>query len=352
MTMIGNRTKDKKNMFSKKIKLIISSVVLLLSIVILAGLNQLQVAGHKSIITIFTSEGFTEITTDKTIVAEILAEANIVFDENYQKVYPSIDEEVETDYITIVNGASVLVKVDGEDLEIITWSETVEDLLAELSIELDEDIISLSLDEIVKDGQQVEIVRVQRNLVYEEVPIPTQTTYRNDSSLALGKEQVQTQAKEGAKKVTYEVVFNDGVQVSKTKVSEEVITEPVIGVVLRGTQALASRSGSRETNASVNTGTTNATEGIASFYGSELHGNYTASGVRFDMNAFTAAHNTYPFGTKVKVTYLATGKSVIVVINDRGPHVANRIIDLSAAAAKEIGLYSAGIGRVRIEVVK
>ncbi|HOY70606.1 MAG TPA: septal ring lytic transglycosylase RlpA family protein [Methylotenera sp.] len=92
--------------------------------------------------------------------------------------------------------------------------------------------------------------------------------------------------------------------------------------------------------------------GVASFYAKKFHGRRTASGEIFNNNDLTAAHLTLPFGTKVKVTRLKTGKSVIVRINDRGPHVRGRIIDLSYGAAKKIGLVQAGTARVRIEVVQ
>ncbi|MGI9319885.1 MAG: septal ring lytic transglycosylase RlpA family protein [Thiogranum sp.] len=90
-------------------------------------------------------------------------------------------------------------------------------------------------------------------------------------------------------------------------------------------------------------------EGEASYYADALHGNKTASGVPYDKDAMTAAHRSLPFGTKVKVTYLKTGKSVQVVINDRGPYVKGRIIDLSRAAARVLGLIGDGHGRVRLE---
>ena len=93
-------------------------------------------------------------------------------------------------------------------------------------------------------------------------------------------------------------------------------------------------------------------EGEASFYADSLQGNKTASGEPYDKNALTAAHRSLPFGTKVKVTYLKTGQSVTVLINDRGPHVKGRIIDLSGAAAAEVGLKEAGHGKVRLEVVE
>lgn len=89
--------------------------------------------------------------------------------------------------------------------------------------------------------------------------------------------------------------------------------------------------------------------GLASYYADSLHGNKTASGEPYDKNALTAAHRTLAFGTSVKVSYLKTGKVVEVRINDRGPYVKDRIIDLSSAAAKVIGLTEDGIGEVSIE---
>jgi rare lipoprotein A len=91
--------------------------------------------------------------------------------------------------------------------------------------------------------------------------------------------------------------------------------------------------------------------GRASYYGDFFHGRRTASGERFDIRKFTAAHRTLPFGTRVKVTNLHNNKSVILRINDRGPHVKSRIIDLSKAAAKTIDLMRYGAARVSIEVV-
>lgn len=92
-------------------------------------------------------------------------------------------------------------------------------------------------------------------------------------------------------------------------------------------------------------------EGEAAFYAASLDGNKTASGEPYDHGALTAAHRTFAFGTKVKVTYLETGKSVEVTINDRGPHADNRILDLSGAAAEALGMIDDGHGKVRIEVI-
>jgi|SRR3974390_1420134 len=88
--------------------------------------------------------------------------------------------------------------------------------------------------------------------------------------------------------------------------------------------------------------------GMASYYGSEA-GSRTASGQRMNSNAMTCAHRSLPFGTKLRVTH--GGRSVIVTVNDRGPFIRGRVLDLSTGAARAIGLTSAGVGRVTAEVV-
>jgi rare lipoprotein A len=93
-------------------------------------------------------------------------------------------------------------------------------------------------------------------------------------------------------------------------------------------------------------------EGIASYYSNDFQGRTTSDGEIFDNSKLTAAHRTYPFGTIVKVTNLATDAEVTVRINDRGPVKQERVIDLSFAAAKAIGIDRAGLGKVRLEVVK
>ena len=91
--------------------------------------------------------------------------------------------------------------------------------------------------------------------------------------------------------------------------------------------------------------------GIASWYGPGYDGKRTSSGERFDQDELTAAHASWQFGTRVRVTFLTTGRSVVVRINDRFPNHKGRVIDLSRAAARQIGLIGPGTGRVRLEVV-
>jgi len=90
---------------------------------------------------------------------------------------------------------------------------------------------------------------------------------------------------------------------------------------------------------------------IASWYGHEFSGRRTASGARFDPQGLTAAHKTLPLGTRLRVTNPRTGASVLVTVNDRGPYCGRRELDLSRAAAREVGILSRGVAPVMIEIL-
>ena len=91
--------------------------------------------------------------------------------------------------------------------------------------------------------------------------------------------------------------------------------------------------------------------GVASWYGEPFHGRTTASGETYDMNDLTCAHRTLPFGTRLHVRNLENGRTVVVRVNDRGPFVKDRIVDLSRRAARELGMIGPGTARVRITVI-
>lgn len=91
--------------------------------------------------------------------------------------------------------------------------------------------------------------------------------------------------------------------------------------------------------------------GVVSWYGGKFHGRKTASGEKYDKHELTAAHKSLPFGTKVKVTNIRNGKSVVVEINDRGPYAKSRVLDLSQAAFSEIGHTNTGVMQVEYEIM-
>ncbi len=121
------------------------------------------------------------------------------------------------------------------------------------------------------------------------------------------------------------------------------------GNVLADTQA--ANPGVADIASAIGRGIQTVQEGVVSWYGAQFHDRKTASGERFDSAALTMAHPSLPFGTRVRVTNLRNGRSVVVRVNDRGPFVGKRIADLSQAAASEIGMMHRGVARARIEVL-
>lgn len=132
-----------------------------------------------------------------------------------------------------------------------------------------------------------------------------------------------------------------------TRIRNASMVAAAIGVAAFGGSAADARDGKTWRNANASIGSGHSFSGMASYYGNES-GSRTASGARFNQNAMTAAHKTLPFGTRLKVTH--GSRSVVVTVNDRGPFIKGRVLDLSTGAARAIGLTGAGVGRVVAEV--
>lgn len=130
----------------------------------------------------------------------------------------------------------------------------------------------------------------------------------------------------------------------------------VIGCAVAALVVLSARSEARPpavSNVLVATSLRPALQvGVASWYGAELQGSPTANGEHFDMNRLTAAHRDLPIGTKIRVTNLLNWRSITLRINDRGPNAPGRVIDVSMAAAKNLGFLRAGLAPVQIEIVR
>ncbi len=131
--------------------------------------------------------------------------------------------------------------------------------------------------------------------------------------------------------------------IASMRIERLVTMSTVIGLFIVMTACLASRQSAD--------GGLDAVRGEASYYGDKFAGRTTASGEPFDPEAMTAAHRSLPFGSRVRVTRVGGNQSVTVRINDRGPYADNRIIDLSQAAARELGMIDEGVVEVQIEVV-
>jgi rare lipoprotein A len=120
-----------------------------------------------------------------------------------------------------------------------------------------------------------------------------------------------------------------------------------------GKQVIEEKTGDNSKIVRINPGRVLLTlEGVASYYADDFHGKLTSNGETFNMYDLTAAHRTFPTGSRVRVTNLENGKVVVVRVNDRGPFVEGRIIDLSYGAAKEIDMVQKGTTRVKLEVLE
>lgn len=125
----------------------------------------------------------------------------------------------------------------------------------------------------------------------------------------------------------------------------------LLGALLTGNPVLGQQK-AEPAAAPAPAGSGDGMSGLAAFYHNGLNGHRTASGQRYNSGALTAAHQTLPFGSRVKVTHVKNNRSVIVRINDRGPTQAGRVIDLSRAAAGQLRMLREGLTEVRLEVVK
>jgi hypothetical protein len=178
-----------------------------------------------------------------------------------------------------------------------------------------QDIVEPRLRTPLQAGIEVRVIRVLRKEVAEDLPIPYPTEIRKSGDLMVGIRRIVQEGAPGLLRKRFEVRLEDGIEVERRLTGSEVIREPVSRIVVEGTRP------------------PNVQSGLASWY---------------HRVGMVAAHRTLPFGTEVRVTNLANGRSVVVVINDRGPYVGGRIIDLSDDAYARLATLGSGTIQVRI----
>lgn len=256
----------------------------------------------------------------------------------------------------------VVVTVDGTDHEVITDASSVAAVLAGLGIELGpHDRVAPDADSEPQAGMHIVVQRVSITEEVRQEQIPFATEERPTGDLPRGERREVSAGAPGTLEVVEEVVRVDGAEESRTRTGERVVHAPQDAVVAVGTAPTQSPhptpaarpppppAAAQPTPQTVPAGIAGTEEGRASKYGPHFVGHPTASGEPYDPDALTAAHRSLPIGTRVTVTNLADGRSVTVRINDRGPFVEGRIIDLSQAAFSRIGPRGAGLLDVRIE---
>lgn len=248
--------------------------------------------------------------------------------------------------LEIATAKDITLTVAGKPSK-LTIAGTVADALAEAGVKPDaDDTVTPAVDTPLTDGLAVTYVNVEVKSSTKVVEIPFAKTEVKSKTMEKGKEKVTTKGVAGAFRDTYTDVYHDGVLVSSTKASRVTSKQPVAEVTTVGTKEPVAETSS-------DGGGSNLTPAAgatckASYY---WQGQMTANGEQFNTNDFTAAHKTLKFGTRVKVTNKANGRTTVVRINDRGPYISGRCLDLSTAAMKAIGGTAAGVVTVTYEVV-
>lgn len=225
--------------------------------------------------------------------------------------------------VVLRNAVHLTVAVDGKTRDVVSNATRVGDALRRGGVRLGpEDRVSPSVDAFPTPDMKVRIVRVRRVIQTDKLKIPFTHREAQDAKLEKGLRRMRQRGAEGVKVRRYATLLENGKPVSRKFLDEKVVRKPRDEIVAVGTGVPKFRGGGH------------VQEGLASWYHFEGLG---------------AAHRSLPFGTVVKVTNLANGRTINVVIRDRGPFVDGRVIDLSNTAFREIAPLGAGTARVKME---
>lgn len=279
-------------------------------------------------------------------VAEVLAQLNQSDPDNLVSVSRSLDISRAGLSFSMQTAKDVTVTIGGKTQK-ITAVGTVADALKAAKVEVDSsDAVNPGLGTPLSDDMKITLTMVDQKSQKRRVAVPFSTKKVEDSSLPKGEIKVITKGVNGINEETWTVVFKDGKKVSEKKVSSKVVNAPVTQVVKVGTKTASSSSPSTRSSSASHRSTasqssdpvTSGTTCLASTYGEGdgTAGGPTASGETFDPSAFTAASKTLPLGSTIRVTNVSNGRTVTVRINDRGPYVGGRCLDLSTAAMNAI----------------
>ena len=279
-------------------------------------------------------------------VAEVLAQLNQSDPDNLVSVSRSLDISRAGLSFSMQTAKDVTVTIGGKTQK-ITAVGTVADALKAAKVEVDSsDAVNPGLGTPLSDGMKITLTMVDQKSQKRRVAVPFSTKKVEDSSLPKGEIKVITKGVNGINEETWTVVFKDGKKVSEKKVSSKVVNAPVTQVVKVGTKTASSSSPSTRSSSASHRSTasqssdpvTSGTTCLASTYGEGdgTAGGPTASGETFDPSAFTAASKTLPLGSTIRVTNVSNGRTVTVRIDDRGPCVGGRCLDLSTAAMNAI----------------
>lgn len=278
-------------------------------------------------------------------VSEVLDQLNQSDPDNLVSVSRSLDISRAGLSFSMQTAKDVTVTAGGKTQKVSAVG-TVADALKAAKISVDSnDVSKPGLGTPLADGMKITLTMVDQKSQKRRVAVPFSTKRVETPSMAKGATEIATKGVKGTNEETWTVVYKDGKKVSEKKVSTKVVKAPVTQVVKVGTKKAESSSassrsnaGSRSNSGSTSNPVTSGSTCVASTYGEGdgTAGGPTASGETFDPSALTAASRTLPLGSTIRVTNVNNGRTVTVRINDRGPYVGGRCLDLSTAAMNAI----------------
>ena len=278
-------------------------------------------------------------------VSEVLDQLNQSDPDNLVSVSRSLDISRTGLSFSMQTAKDVTVTAGGKTQKVSAVG-TVADALKAAKISVDSnDVSKPGLGTPLADGMKITLTMVDQKSQKRRVAVPFSTKRVETPSMAKGATEIATKGVKGTNEETWIVVYKDGKKVSEKKVSTKVVKAPVTQVVKVGTKKAESSSassrsnaGSRSNSGSTSNPVTSGSTCVASTYGEGdgTAGGPTASGETFDPSALTAASRTLPLGSTIRVTNVNNGRTVTVRINDRGPYVGGRCLDLSTAAMNAI----------------
>ena len=278
-------------------------------------------------------------------VSEVLDQLNQSDPDNLVSVSRSLDISRTGLSFSMQTAKDVTVTAGGKTQKVSAVG-TVADALKAAKISVDSnDVSKPGLGTPLADGMKITLTMVDQKSQKRRVAVPFSTKRVETPSMAKGATEIATKGVKGTNEETWTVVYKDGKKVSEKKVSTKVVKAPVTQVVKVGTKKAESSSASSRSNSrsrsnsgSASNPVTSGSTCVASTYGEGdgTAGGPTASGETFDPSALTAASRTLPLGSTIRVTNVNNGRTVTVRINDRGPYVGGRCLDLSTAAMNAI----------------
>lgn len=255
-------------------------------------------------------------------VAESLRRAGFRVSDT-DSIYPSPDSQLFPGMRVLWRPVrSIQIVVDGSEQVVATTAASVEEVIASAGLTLDEDdLVNPPYESMIPEGAKITITRVDVREEVKEAKIPFVTKIEEDGNISWRKKIVKQKGENGVKTTAYRVSYHNGKEVSRKILSAEVTKEPVTEVITQGIYVKTGKSH----------------RGAASWYA--------------HTGTLAAANPWLPKGSYVRVTNMDNGKSVIVVINDRGPFAPGRIIDLDKVAFEKIAPLGAGVINVKMEEI-